>query len=446
MKKRLLVLLMSVAVLTLTFISCDADLRSQITDLMDSVSGNVFLENGLLEVDVSDAAATVASVTTIGSNTLGNEPVTFGTFPVTVPAGTTPLAPMDSDEQDELETNLKNTFKSEPQIEALIEDLGEDATDEQQEAAEDSVDFLNEVLQDFADELPDGQLKTALQGMGLTASGNMNKGDILLVQIMTNLISDTIKILDDLEGNLIDLTDEELEEHEDALRAIIEDAQFALEVANRLSGMGGIDFSGQIDFSTLVSDLVRGSRDLSAASDQLGTINALAPDIIAAMGVVKVGESYSFTADAYSKFIANQNTILSAIGLMNGVYDILPGNEDNSNALTTMVNLVLAEVASNFDDFCDLDNSRVPYTIIENYLNANKKLVAGTLTVDDSLTEFPLFSDIQDYLESLDYAYFEGLVVGLQSLNENGGISVLDDVFDNLLDGDLLSWYNGLVE
>jgi hypothetical protein len=442
MKKRLLVLLMSVAILTLTFISCDADLRSQIADLMDSVSGNVFLENGLLEVDVSDAAATVASVTTLGSNTLGSDPVTFGTFPVTVTAGTTPLAPMDSDEQDELETNLKNTFKSEPQIEALIEDLGEDATDEQQEAAEDSVEFLNDTLEDFADELPDGTLKTALQGMGLTASGNMNKGDILLVQIMTNLISDTIKILDDLEGNLIDLTDAELEEHEDALRAIAEDAQFALEVANRLSGMGGIDFSGQIDFS----QLGKGAKDLSAVGDQLGTINALAPDIIAAMGVVKVGESYSFTEEAYSNFISNQNTILSAIGLMNGVYQILPGNEDNSNALTTMVNLVLAEAASNFDAFCAPDVARVPYTIIENYLNANKKLVAGTLTVDDSLTEFPLFSDIQVYLDSLGYSYFENLVRALQSLNANGGIVELDEVFDGLLDGDLQDWYDGLVE
>jgi hypothetical protein len=215
--------------------------------------------------------------------------------------------------------------------------------------------------------------------------------------------------------------------------------------------MGGIDFSGQIDFSTLVSDLVRGSRDLSAASDQLGTINALAPDIIAAMGVVEVGASYSFTLDAYSKFIANQNTILSAIGLMNGVYDILPGTEDNSNALTTMVNLVLAEAASNFDAFCAPDVARVPYTIIENYLNANKKLVAGTLTVDDSLTEFPLYSDMEPYLHGLGSEYFVGLITDLRTINANGGIGILDEIFDNWVDGtslagDLLSWYNGLVE
>ncbi|WP_320128063.1 hypothetical protein [uncultured Sphaerochaeta sp.] len=468
MKKRQLVSFLLVAIIALTFISCDGNLRSQISDLMDSVSGNVYIDNGMIAANLADAEAVTETVTSIGDDTMTPEvdsssttgfSVTIGSIKVEVATDSTPLAAMDETAQEELKDDLSSAFNSPTQKAALLETLSGDASPAQQEAADDSIDLLNATLEELTDALPDGELKDALAGIDLTAASQMSKGDVLLVQLMTNLVSNTITTLDSIEGKaLSDFDDDTLANYQSQLSSIAEDAQFVLETANNLSGIGSIDFVGQIDFASIFDSLSKDAKafDLNDASVYLGTMNKLAPKIIKAMGISVTGTVFSYSQASYESFLENQKTVNSAIALVNGVYKIKEQVENSGefNAVTRMMNALISEAIVRFDAFCATDDTLVPYTIIQDYLNANVKLGLGTLTTEDSLgDEFPWLSAFKTYLHGLGNTYFVNLVNTLKEFNRvsSEGMVQLSTALDSLLDtsdGDspLTQWYYSLVE
>ena len=477
MKKRSLVLFLLVSILALTFISCDADIRSQIADLMNNVSGNVFLENGLLEADTAEAEAAAAVVADIGTgagttatNTSDgtNATVTVGSLPITVPsaADLVTLEPMDDDEQEELESDLAEAFNSPAQTASLVETLSQPATAAQEAAADGSIAVFNEVVDELMDSLPDdSELGAALGRLTLTAPETMSQADVLTVQLMTNLVHTIVSTLQAIapSGDLGLLDDATLAAHEDEIQSIVDDALFAAQVAEELSGAADFNFSGQIDFDDLLEGLGRGSKALSLADAgaYISTINGLSPMILSLLGGSFDGTTYVFTEAQYQSFLLNQQIyragLEQALTLM-GKTSVVP--TDITFDTSTIVKYVLSVAVTEFDNFYLANkgsSTATPASIIATYLTDNPKLVTGTLATTDSLSDFDttgldfiVEDEMPIYLDSLGYDFFEAMVNNILTINSINGIAPMDDVLNDLLDptndDNLQDWYDGLVE
>ncbi len=477
MKKRSLVLFLLVSILALTFMSCDADIRSQIADLMNNVSGNVFLENGLLEADTAEAEAAAAVVAEIGTgagttstNTSDgtNATVTVGSLPISVPSAVdlVTLEPMDDDEQEELESDLAEAFNSPAQTEALVETLSQPATAAQETAADGSIAVFNEVVDELMDSLPvDSELGAALGRLTLTAPAAMSQADVLTIQLMTNLVHSVVSTLQAIapSGDLGLLDDTTLAAHEAEIQSIVDDALFAAQVAEELSGAADFNFSGQIDFDDLLEGLGRGSKALSLtdAGAYISTINGLSPMILSLLGGSFDGTTYSFTEAQYQSFLLNQQIyragLEQALTLM-GKTAVVP--TDITFDTSTIVKYVLSVAITEFDNFYQANkgtSTATPASIIAAYLTDNPKLVTGTLATTDTLSDFDttglvfvVEEEMPIYLDSLGYDFFEAMVNNILTINSINGIAPLDDVLTDLLDpandDNLQDWYDGLVE
>ncbi|NCC66164.1 MAG: hypothetical protein EOM15_16110, partial [Spirochaetia bacterium] len=320
--KKGLVIVLSVILLTFTFSGCDATIRENIADFMDSLSGNVYLENGIVEPNTADAEAVVDAITSIGTGA-AQETVTDGStgvlgISVTVSATTT-LKPQDPDEQEDLKDSLLKSLETKSNRDLLTKELEADAEDDQIEAAKGSVEVLNETLEELESDLATNnpELSQALSQLTLPVideDDELSKGDVLLLQMMTNLLKNTFEVLDEASSGDLgtldsdDLTDDAIQQDIDRL---VEDALLIARLAEELSGAAGIDFSGQLNFDTLIQSFNRSARASRQTSGEIGQeaadlLNSKMEDVIELMGITREGDTYTYTKDSYQSFLSNQ--------------------------------------------------------------------------------------------------------------------------------------------
>ncbi|HKM06669.1 MAG TPA: hypothetical protein VJ869_06735, partial [Sphaerochaeta sp.] len=227
--KKLVILVLLVPMLALTMISCDADMRSNLAGFMGGFNSNVYADAGLIVANTAQAEAAAATIAVIGTGA-GADTVTdsgdgingttssMGVL-VTVPKDTTFLAPQtDKVKQDELKNNLADAFNSDTQKKKLLEDLkGEvKAGSPQQQAAQGTVAVLNATLDALKAELDSGDtaLGETLEKLKLPViadDDDLTQGDLLALQLMTDLISNTVNTLTEIGGTLGGASDAELE-------------------------------------------------------------------------------------------------------------------------------------------------------------------------------------------------------------------------------------------
>ncbi len=283
--KKMFVLVLLVPMLTIAFISCDADMRSNLAGLMGGLGGNVYIDNGLVEPDTAAAEAAVAVIATLGtagSTTTASDSASATIFGLTevdlsaLSGDTTVLAPQSEEEQEELKADIATTFASPTQTETLLEELKAPATDEQKAAVIGTTTVFNAVVDELANTLAstNPSLASAIQELALPeldADDEISQGDLLILQMMTNLISNTVATLNTVSSNNIGgLTDAHLEENQDEVLSIVDDAIFTAQIAEKLSGSATIDFSGQIDLVALLENLNKStSREAIVLTDAL---------------------------------------------------------------------------------------------------------------------------------------------------------------------------------
>ena len=478
--KKAFVLSLLVPILALTMISCDADMRTNLANLMGNVSGNVYVENGLVEPNTADAEAAVAAVAAISGTTVeAGDSDTLG-ISVTVPGTVTSiLVPQTETEQDALAESLADTFNSDTQTETLLTELALPATAAQQEAATGSIEVFNATLTALQSALPSGSdLGTTFASLTLPvpdAETELTQGDILAMQLMTNLISNTVAALEAIapSGDLGAITSTTLEDNQSTLLSIVDDALFAAQVTEQISGAASIDFSGQLDLASLLEDLNKSkSVELTDAGEFLGTINNLAPDIIDLMGVTISGSTYTYDAKVYKSFVLNQKTYRSSIEQAMKMIKLGKVNTSNLTKAkfdtSTLIKYVLAIFFTEYDAYIKntiedgsiTDITAKPYDIIEAVLNDNPKLGLGTLTTTDSLNEpDPLptgfsFDGLSTYLHGKGLLYFENVVDTLLEINKINGIVQLTTALEDFVEdpdgagteiSDLEDWFNDLI-
>ena len=466
--KRVIVLVLLVPILTIALISCDADMRSNIAGLMGGFGGNVYVESGLVQPNTADAEAAVATIASLGTGTgavavsAGSSSSEFG-IAITVPDGVTKvLAPQSSTEQTELKNDIATALTSPTQTETLLTELQTPITDEgQKQAVQGTVEVFNATITALSGTLPAGAVKDAIANLTLPpvdTSETITQGDLLILQMMTNLISNTVATLNTVSGNNIGgLTDAQLEASQDEVLSIVDDALFTAQIAEQLSGSATIDFSGQIDLAALLENLNKGTSreaiELTDAGDFIGTLNNIIPDLVDLLGV----KDGAYAKADYQKFILNQSAYRASIEhalsfankgkLSNAQLQNRGVSFDTSTLIKYIYAVLMTENHGYWESSKSISSPR-PESIILEYLNNNPKLGAGTLTVDDSITT-PIISGFDydgfpNYLSVKGKPYFQAIINNLIAINNIGGIAQLTEALEDFLAEDFDDWYADL--
>ena len=469
--KKMFVLVLLVPILTIALISCDADIRSNIAGFMGNLGGNVYVDNEWVQPNTADAEAAAETIASLGTGS-GAVAVTEGDssselgIAITVPAGvTTVLAPQTSTQQTELKNNIATALTSPTQTKTLLQNLSQPASTEQITAAVGTVTVFNAAISALQSELPPGsELANTIAELALpaiTSSDELTQGDILVLQMMTNLISNTVATLNTVSNNdLGSLTDAELQNNQTQVLSIVDDALFTAQIAEQLSGSATIDFSGQLDLASLLENLNKGSKtsrgaiELTDAGDFIGTLNNIIPDLVELLGV----KDGAYSKADYQKFILNQRAYRSSIehalsfAKKGNLASAQLQNRVVSFDTSTLIKYIFAVLMTEHHDYwksvASSDTPR-PETIILAYLNENPKLAAGTLTVSDSITapeitEFD-YDGFPAHLHGKGSDYLKAIINNLIAINNVGGIAQLTEALEDFLDEDFDDWFADLV-
>lgn len=466
--KKMFVLVLLVPILTIALISCDADIRSNIAGFMGNLGGNVYIDNEWVQPNTADAEAAAETIASLGTGS-GAVEVTAGGFgiTITVPVGvTTVLAPQTSTQQTELKNNIATALTSPTQTKTLITELQKQITDEgQKEAVKGTVAVFNETITQLSGTLPDGDIKTALSNLTLPpvdTTQTITQGDVLILQMMTNLISNTITTLNTVSGDIDLFTDDQLQNNQTQVLSIVDDALFTAQIAEQLSGSATIDFSGQLDLASLLENLNKGSKasrgaiELTDAGDFIGTLNNIIPDLVDLLGV-KDGE---YSKADYQKFILNQRAYRAAIehalsfakkgNLTSAQLQNRGVSFDTSTLIKYIYAVLMTEHHGYWESkgFTEITDPR-PEEIILTYLNANPNLAAGTLAVSDSITAPTITKSYYDgfpgYLSGKEKPYVKAIIDNLIAINNIGGIAQLTEALEDFLADDFDDWFADLV-
>ena len=496
--KRLLVLVLLVPILALTMISCDADMRSNIAGFMGGFGGNVYADAGMIVVNTAQAEAAAATVAAIGTGAGASSTSTagLGVDLDSAPSADTMLAAQDPIDQKKLKDNLGDAFNSDTQKEKLLKDLKKPASTEQKAAAEGTREVFNATLDALKVKLDTGgtDLGDTLKKLELPEIGdNPTQGDMLILQLMTDLISNTVAALDRIGGDDgLDGVDGDAlgkEENRTDILSIVDDTLFAAEVAAQISGAASIDFSGQLDLGSILDsfndDDDKGSRSrgdfkLSDAEAYIGSINGLSPSIISLMGVTYTTDPvdkyvYAYDENVYKIFLRNQRMYRASIeqSLMMLNYVTLTKDEkellETSLDTATLVQYALAVLVTEHHDFLNSEETDIKiHEIVELYLNdspGNRKLGIpknpkdkndpNKLTSAETLTQ-PEFDSVNydnwpAFMKTRGtdngFSYYKAILENIIEINRLGGIAQLteqlEDFRDNTTDG-FDSWFDGL--
>ncbi|WP_319756378.1 hypothetical protein [uncultured Sphaerochaeta sp.] len=468
MKKALIPILL-VLLLTLAFTSCDANIRQDIASLMGDFSENVYIANGFVEANTANAAAVTATTASIGTGdsaqtvTANTADTTFGVS-VTVPTGVTKIIkPQTEAEQEETKDNLATAFASPKQTEELVESLKKPATDDQKTAAKGTVTLFNATLEQLKTDLGGSNTELAdtiaeLALPEIEEGEELTQGDVLVLQMMTNLISNTVATLNEASNdNLGSSIDISTPENKEKVLSIVDDALFTAQVAEQLSGAASIDFSGQLDLAALLSGMnddssqsVSRAEDDNEFGDVMVSFNNLIPDLLPVMGITVNGEDFTYTQSKYKSFLMNQKSYRGSIehalrfarksGLE--LSEVPNANFDTSTLIKYMLSVLITEHHAYWAS--EKITSPRPETIIAELLDDNPEIGLGTMPegyepVEPTITGFS-YDGFEQFLHDgttekpRTYAYYEAIVLNLQALNSINGITQLDELLDDLLD------------
>ena len=473
--KKMFVLVLLVPILTIALISCDADIRSNIAGFMGNLGGNVYVDNEWVQPNTADAEAAAATIANLGTGSGAVALTADGTaktaefgIEVTIPTGVTKvLAPQTSTQQTELKNNIATALTSPTQTQTLMTELEKPITDEaQKEAVKGTVAVFNETINQLTGTLQPGDIKTALSSLTLPpvdTTQTITQGDVLILQMMTNLISNTITTLNTVSGGSIgSLTDSQLENNQTQVLSIVDDALFTAQIAEQLSGSATIDFSGQLDLASLLENLNKGSKtsrgaiELTDAGDFIGTINNIIPDLVELLGV----KDGAYSKADYQKFILNQRAYRAAIehalsfAKKGNLTSAQLQNRGVSFDTSTLIKYIYAVLMTEHHgyweskEFTEITVPR-PEEIILAYLNENLKLAAGTLTVSDSITAPEIdgfdYDGFPVHLHGKGSDYLKAIINNLIAINNVGGIAQLTEALEDFLDEDFDAWFADLV-
>ena len=457
--KRQIVLVLLVPILALTLISCDGDVSSGFAKFLGNFGGNVYIDGGLVEANKADVKAATATIAGLGSGDnqkpLVVDEETGKANPLGVdidPQGVTSImAPQSQTDQNKLKSDLANTLNSTQQTAELKKELEKKVEDtERVKAVQDTVKVFNATIEVLATQVTDPKLQEALGNLALTSigsDGTVTEGEVLLVQMMTNMVSNTIETLESIKGDGGKLGDN-LGSDMGKLVSIFDDALFTAKVASDLVGISDLDLLDGLDLSSFFNDDSKGSRgsdyeiDLEDAGDYLSIINTIGPKLVRLFDLKLSGGSYDWKTGGYRRLLSNFQAYRLSLEHALAFYTAGGiGSTDISSATlrrideTTPVFYLLSVIITEADAFdSDFGKSFIPA-----FMNANKGLAGGTLKTTDMIT-FEItagennFDNFRKWLkDERKKDYVKALFENTRLLDEIGGSGYIEDGLDEFL-------------
>lgn len=468
MKKSVTLVLLVIA-LALTLFSCDGNIIPNITNFMGKFSGNVYLDNGLVTANTAQAEAAAQAVASIGSGASATStandvlPQAIKDLLGPIDETTTILKPQTTEEQQDLKNNIEDALNSPAQTEKLKEELGKPVTDDQKDAAQGTVSTINAVVTVLSDNLAGSgntELAAVVNNLQLPDVGdNPTQADLLILQLMTNLVSNTVNTLASgvnesggIEGGIEDLDT-------DALVDLVEDALFIAKMVDQLSGSASIDFAGSLDLAAIFSliggdeNRSRGLLDDSDFGQYLPAVEDLLPQILGWMGVQYNADGFDYAPADYAAFLNSQKAYRANLEhamtlLYKGQPARLPAEARNIDT-STLIKYLLSVVITENDGFVraketllgNSDGASQTQKIaefLEVFFDANLDYENGKLIINpdegamDDLKTYYAEEQLKTYLEgkilpvppSGDAIYFQNILRTLLQLNRLATIGV----------------------
>lgn len=458
--KKLCVLLL-IPILAFSLVSCDASMRSQLADVMKKMSGNAWIDAGL----VKPSTAGVDEVTNIVTNvkneeidktntddkgnvtvSLGGDSTGTGGFEVklddsTASQVTTVLKPQTTEEKKQLEDSLSTALKSTTQTKQLVEEMKKEVAPEVKEAATGSLIVASAALKQVADQIKEnppaqGSAQEAIANTltefatllsekvdaikDTTDSTTVTQADVVTVQLVTNLVATTAKAVEAIKdittADPVDLV------AVPEVKAAIDDSLFVANVAKQLSGVGSLDIAKIIDLSELMN-MLGGQKLLSRDITLSGTpkelpialpekavtyVNQVGKIVVA---YVQASSDGTINEKNYKTMIDNLKVSRSATDNAFAIAskvdpDTVSADIKNAAGLTGMMDYMVAVVFSELDKFGSSDEFKAIAPegasireILQSILVCTPELLNGTMTKED---KFKIDSTFYDKIEGMD--------------------------------------------
>lgn len=474
--KKMFVLVLLVPILTIALISCDADIRSNIAGFMGGLGGNVYVDNEWVQPNTEDLDKVKDTLNNLAPVTISSGSTSALGINVTDVFATSILSPQNESEQAAVKESLAKSLTTQDRIDDLVLELSQDATAEQKAAVEGTVEVFNKTVDEIILLVKDNtpELEATLNDLKITIpSGGTNsytKGDVLVMQLMTNLISNTISTLEEVGGGSLGVlksTDISSTANKDKVLSIVNEALFAAKIADQVSGAATLKLSTQLDLGALIEEMNKNTRsrgepiELTKTGEFIDAINLISKNLISLMNLTQSGDSYTFSDEAYKSFLLGQKAYKAALDHAVGLARL--GQIDLKDADTisfdpiTVIKYAYATIITEHHLFWESETTeQTANGLIEAYLthDSNKKLITGTLTTDDSLTA-PTFGDFNyenwpTFLKTTrSQAYYEKIIDTMIRINKVRGVAQLTGKLDEFANtestGDnIQTWYNNL--
>lgn len=474
--KKMFVLVLLVPILTIALISCDADIRSNIAGFMGGLGGNVYVDNEWVQPNTEDLDKVKDTLNNLAPVAISSGSTSALGINVTDVVATSILSPQNESEQAAVKESLEKSLTTQDRIDDLVLELSQDATAEQKAAVEGTVEVFNKTVDAIILQVKANtpELEATLNDLKITIpSGGTNsytKGDVLVMQLMTNLISNTISTLEEVGGGSLGaLASSHISStaNKDKVLSIVNEALFAAKIAEHVSGTAALNLSTQLNLGALIEEMNKNTRSrgepiaLTDAGEFIDPINLISKDLISLMHLTQSGDTYTFSDEAYKSFLLGQKAYKAALDHAVGLARL--GQIDLKDADTiifdpiTVIKYAYATIITEHHLFWENETtSQTANDLIEAYLthtDSNKKLITGTLTTVDSLTP-PTFADFNyenwpTFLKTRNQAYYETIIDTMIRINKVGGVVQLTRELEKFADttsedDNIQTWYKGL--
>ncbi len=475
--KRLLMPILIIPLLALVLIGCDQDMRNSVVGFLKPMGNNAYLDSGMAPTNTANAAAASNQIAGLGNteeskgkvndekkipNTVFGVEVDLSANP-DINQNTTFLAPQSKDAQEELKDQLGEALNSPSQKEELKKEMKKPASDEQKAAAKGTVGAFNTVLESIKTESGGDKLDFLdnLKLPEIKDEDELTQGDMLMLQLMTDMVKNTVDTLTDLseDKDLSKFDGSNLtQEGINKVMGIVDDALFAAQMAEELSGASSIDFTGSLDLTSLLENIGGKGRNLIQARDGgdddflediVPTLFRLSGDVTKMMGAKIVGDEVIVDQKMYRTFLTMMKSYRSSLEYAFGFgFDAQQMKRHRfANAmhidLSSIIKYLLAVAVTEHDAYIryyngKYDTNESSRELIRKALDANREFVTGVKPANmDDYKPNPvegvedIYKDFGKYLETRDG---EGLGETIKNTLRGIVSFIAGDLFDDWID------------
>ncbi len=414
--KRLLMPILIIPLLALVLIGCDQDMRNSVVGFLKPMGNNAYLDSGMAPTNTANAAAASNQIAGLGNteeskgkvndekkipNTVFGVEVDLSANP-DINQNTTFLAPQSKDAQEELKDQLGEALNSPSQKEELKKEMKKPASDEQKAAAKGTVGAFNTVLESIKTESGGDKLDFLdnLKLPEIKDEDELTQGDMLMLQLMTDMVKNTVDTLTGLseDGDLKKFDGGTLnEEGINKVMGIVDDALFAAQMAEELSGASSIDFTGSLDLTELLENIggkgrnriqARDGGDDDFLEDIIPTLFRVSGDVTKMMGAKIVGDGVQIDPKMYRTFLTMTKSYRSSLEYAFGFgFDAEQMKRHRfANAmhidLSSIIKYLLAVAVTEHDEYLKT-KSKSSRTLIEDFLTANDRAFVTGIKPED---------------------------------------------------------------